>query len=210
MPKSFPSWLGLQVALLICLLCQSTRGAPADSKIETIVLIRHAEKPPEEFGQLACQGLNRALELPSVLINKFGKPNAIFAPNPSGKVPEEGNAEYNYIRPLMTIEPTAIRLGMPVNCDFLADNIAGLEQELLKPNHAGQLIFVAWEHKKLNKMVKELMKTCGGDPDQVPHWDGDDFDRIYVLRIDTAAKSITFTQDKENLNNLSTECPLAK
>jgi hypothetical protein len=34
---------------------------------ETILAIRHAEKPPTSLGQLTCKGLNRALALPKVL-----------------------------------------------------------------------------------------------------------------------------------------------
>ena len=39
---------------------------------ETIVAIRHAEKPPASLGQLTCKGLNRALALPKVLIPRYG------------------------------------------------------------------------------------------------------------------------------------------
>ena len=35
---------------------------------ETIVLLRHGEKPPTGLGQLTCKGLNRALALPSLLM----------------------------------------------------------------------------------------------------------------------------------------------
>jgi len=80
------------------------------------VLLRHGEKPPGGLGQLTCKGLNRALALPSVLIGRYGKPDFIYAPNPSMQV-KDGRIlpTYSYVRPLATIEPTAIRLGMPVN-----------------------------------------------------------------------------------------------
>lgn len=41
---------------------------------ETVVLIRHGEKPVSGLGQLSCQGLNRALALPGVLMAKLGRP----------------------------------------------------------------------------------------------------------------------------------------
>jgi hypothetical protein len=78
---------------------------------ETIVFIRHGEKPQKEFGQLSCQGLNRALALPEVLVSKFGQPDYVFAPAPSRQTTET-REEYSYVRPLATIEPTAIRLGL--------------------------------------------------------------------------------------------------
>ncbi len=33
---------------------------------ETLVFVRHGEKPAQGYGQLNCQGLNRALALPAV------------------------------------------------------------------------------------------------------------------------------------------------
>jgi hypothetical protein len=182
----------------------------ANSKTETIVFIRHGEKPPAGLGQLTCQGLNRALALPKVLITKFvtkiGKPSNIYAPDPSGKVDGPPN-NFDYVRPLATIEPTAIMLGMPVNCDFRFDNIKALESELLNPSHKGQLLFVAWEHQKLNTMVKDILKTRGINPGQVPDWPDNDYDRIYVLQIDNATNLIRFSVDHENLNDLSIKCP---
>jgi hypothetical protein len=100
--------------------------------VETLVFLRHGEKPPGGLGQLTCQGLNRALALPSVLISKFGKADYVFAPDPEGKVTEGGLRQFAYIRPLATIEPTAIRLGLPVFTDFRYKDIAGLQHELTK------------------------------------------------------------------------------
>ena len=96
---------------------QPVLPTPSPTAAETIVFLRHGEKPDKEFGQLNCQGLNRALALPRLLISKFGKPDYIFAPAPYRRSVPGGN-EFNYVRPLATIEPTAIELGMPVNTDF--------------------------------------------------------------------------------------------
>jgi hypothetical protein len=85
--------------LLPRLLAQSPQASTpqANSKIETIVFVRHGEKPLAGLGQLTCQGLNRALALPNVLITKFGKPNNIYAPNPTGKVDGPAN-NFDYVR----------------------------------------------------------------------------------------------------------------
>ena len=93
---------------------------------ETIILLRHAEKPEAGLGQLNCQGLNRALALPSVLLRKFGTPAAIYAPNP-GMIKVDQGIEYNYLRPLATIEPTAIAANLPVNTQFGFDDIGQLK-----------------------------------------------------------------------------------
>ena len=84
------------------------------------VLVRHGEKPDKGLGQLDCQGLNRALALPPVIAKTFGRPSAIFAPDPSRQKQDDG-VSYDYVRPLATIEPTAIFFGLPVNASRLAE-----------------------------------------------------------------------------------------
>src|SRR5216683_2463627 len=44
-----------------------------------IVLIRHAEKPPKGYN-LTCQGLNRSLQLSSLLYTRFGLPVSTYVP----------------------------------------------------------------------------------------------------------------------------------
>ena len=48
----------------------------------TVIFLRHGEKPPVPTGQLTCKGFNRALALPSVLLDRFGVPDAIYASAP--------------------------------------------------------------------------------------------------------------------------------
>ena len=85
----------------------------AADEVETLLFVRHGEKPAEGLGQLTCQGLNRALALPAVIAAKYGKPDAIYAPDPGEKKNDHGHSWY-YVRPLATVEPTAIQFGMPV------------------------------------------------------------------------------------------------
>lgn len=182
--------------------------APAVA-VETIVFLRHGEKPDKEIGQLDCQGLNRALALPRVLMSKFGRPDFLFAPATTRLPKFGGGRGPNYLRPLATIEPTAIQLGMPVDTDFDYSNIDGLESELIQPKYQKALIFVAWEHNELAKLVRQLVSKFHGDPNQVPNWHGNDFDSLYVVRItgSGATRSVSFTQDHEGLSNLSNDCP---
>ena len=196
------------ILVLLPRLLGQTQEPPqaADPKVETIIFFRHGEKPLLGLGQITCQGLNRALALPGVLTSKFGKPDVIYAPDPTGKVHDPAGT-FDYLRPLATIEPTAIRLGMPVNCDYRYDQVKDLENELVSPAHAGQVIFIAWEHHNLDQMVKDLLQLKGGDPKQVPDWPGGEYDRIYILRIPAGNGPIVFAQDHENLNNLSDNCP---
>jgi hypothetical protein len=174
---------------------------------ETIVCIRHGEKPPGGLGQLNSRGLNRALALPDVLLAKYGKPQFVFAPNPTQKV--DANGGYYYVRPLATIEPTAIRCGLPVNTEFGYREIKELERELQKPTYQNATVFIVWEHILLDDFAKELVKHHGGDPAQVPSWPGEDYDSIFVFKITKNAgrEILAFTIDHEGLNNLSDTCP---
>lgn len=182
----------------------------AGDEIETIVCIRHGEKTPTELGQLSVRGLNRSLALPGMLLSKFGKPEFIFAPDPAMEIRPPVGQPSCYIRPLATIEPTAIRCQLPVNTRFGFTDIANLETELRKPVYEHAVVFVAWEHFWLVKFVQHLVASLGGDPAQVPEWPSNDFDSIYVVRILThdGHESVSFGLDHENLSRLSDSFPL--
>jgi hypothetical protein len=176
---------------------------------ETIVAIRHAEKPPEGLGQLSCKGLNRALALPSVLTQRFGKPDAIYAPNPSPRI-IDGIHLYFYVRPLTTIEPTAISLGMPVDTGVGYSQIKTLKAKLTAHSNKSKLIFVAWEHRELNEFAELMLRSYGKDKSAIPKWPDDDYDRIYIFKIaeNGGKTSLTFQVDQEGLNNsLKDTCP---
>ncbi len=176
---------------------------------ETIVMIRHGEKPEKGLGQLNCQGLNRALALPKVLLERFGTPTAIYASNPALKKKDFG-IDYAYIRPLATIEPLAIRVGLPVNIDWRFDDVAPLQAALLAPAMKQATVFVAWEHHLLVKAAKEMVASLGGDAKAVPAWPGEDFDSIYVIRVredGAGRRSVSFTTEQQGLNGLPASCP---
>lgn len=206
MKKTIRGLRNAWLPLLTILFCARLLAAQ-----ETIVAIRHAEKPRGGLGQLTCRGLNRALALPGVLIPRFGRPAAIFAPNPSDQVSEGGFFHhYSYVRPLVTIEPTAIALGMPVNAQIGFHNISALQAAVTAPAYANSLVFIAWEHEMLNKFAKRMLKSYGDNSSQVPYWPNSDYDRIYIFRIDHAhgKSSLIFTVEHEGLNNsLSNSCP---
>ncbi|MDP2372178.1 hypothetical protein [Reyranella sp.] len=175
---------------------------------ETIVLLRHGEKPPAGLGQLDCQGLNRALALPPVLARLFGRPAAIFAPNPASPVRDEGGV-FDYVRPLVTIEPTAIALGMPVDASVGFTDIEGLVRRLAEPHLRQALVFVAWEHLTIVHIARALLARHGGDAGAVPAWRDDDYDSIYIVRIERAGDRVraSFERTREGLNGQPRTCP---
>jgi hypothetical protein len=182
-------------------------GAATLQAEQTIVFFRHGEKPPGGLGQLTCQGLNRALALPNVLLDKFGRPDYLYAPNPAVKMSDPAGS-YFYVRPLATIEPVAIRAGRSVNTNYGYNNITGLRQILVKSSKADTTIFVSWEHAYLVRVVRSIMDAYGGGQ-AVPDWTSGDYDSLYIVRINYATGSITarFSRDRQGLNGRSTTCP---
>jgi hypothetical protein len=202
-PVSKPArFLLSAVSLLLSIGCAQAQ--------ETIVAIRHAEKTAASLGQLTCKGLNRALALPKVLIPRYGKPDRIYAPDPATRIRQLGTFSFSYVRPLMTIEPTAIQLEMPVNALIGFKNVRQLRKELLAPENANSIIYVAWEHVYLNQFAKRLLKTYGKDPSVVPDWPNDEYDRIYVFQIKNVGKKkdLTFSVEQQQLtDSMSDKCP---
>jgi hypothetical protein len=180
----------------------------ADPTTQTIVLMRHGEKPAAGLGQLDCQGLNRALALPPVLALRFGRPAAIFAPNPAARIRDEGR-DYDYIRPLATIEPTAIALGMPVDVSVGFTDVDGLQKRLGESHLHNALVFVAWEHERAEQVARALMARHGGAADVVPVWHHLDFDSLYIVRIERSGDRVkaSFEHAHEGLNGQPRNCP---
>ena len=195
-------------ALLLSSLVSLTGAAYADDTAAKVVFFRHGEKPPAGLGQLDCQGLNRALALPAVIARMFGKPDAIFAPNPSGKN-EDGGIGFDYVRPLATVEPTAIAFGLPVNASIKFPDQRALNAALEKAISPGKakVILVAWEHKVIAPATRALLAAHGGNPAEVPDWNGSDFDSLYVVTIGAEGGKANFAIQHEGLDGLAKTCP---
>jgi hypothetical protein len=180
-------------------------AAPAT---ETILLVRHGEKPELGLGQLDCQGLNRALALPAVIAKQFGKPAAILAPDPSEQKTDSGKL-YDYVRPLATVEPTAVAFGLPIAADIGVSHIDALEQKLEGPGYRDALVLIGWEHHYIVDLARSIVGHHGGDPATVPDWKGEDFDSIYVIRIMRTDQGTTarFERRHEGLDGQPTRCP---
>jgi len=192
-------------------------GTPAASamtetrNVETLVFVRHGEKPPEGLGQLDCKGLNRALALPAVIAAKYGKPDAIYAPDPGEQKDDDGHPYY-YVRPLATVEPTAIQFGMPVQTPYGYSQIDSLQARLVDPAWRGRTVLVAWEHREIEGFVRRVVAAHGGNASDVPRWESADFDSIYVVRIDWSGETprARFSREREGLDGRADDCPCAQ
>ena len=189
------------------------RGVHAEpmNGTQTLVFLRHAEKPAMGLGQLNCQGLNRAIDLSELLPKEFGKADFIFAANPSRHVEEgEGDQSYSYLRPLMTVGPSAIKLGLPINIDYDANDTSDLAAELLRDKYHDSTIYTAWSHGYLPELVNKIAREASGkNVKLVDDWTGDDFDSILVLTLKwvNGKASLEYENYKQGLNNGPVGCP---
>jgi hypothetical protein len=179
---------------------------------QTLIFIRHAEKPAAGLGQLNCQGMNRAIALSTLLPRDYGKANFIFASNPSRHVEEGINDEsFSYLRPLLTISPSAIKLGLSVNIDFSANDTSDLADELIHDKYHGATIYTAWSHGYLPELINQVATDASGEKQLiVDDWDSNDFDSLYVLTLvwHDGKATVTHKLVKQGLNNGSMNCPV--
>jgi hypothetical protein len=198
-----------RVITLVCFESLVSMSAnAAQPATQTIVMVRHGEKPEQGLGQLNCQGLNRALALPRVIEAKYGRPDVIFAPDPAKQKNDRGT-KYDYVRPLATIEPTAVYFGLPVDASIGFKNVDKLVDTVLSSRYSKSVVVVAWEHAIVEEAAKRIVKQYGGDASVVPKWESADFDSIYVVRItqQNGKPVASFKVEKENLDGRSTTCP---
>jgi hypothetical protein len=200
-------------AIAVSLPLVGSIALPSEGPVETIVFVRHGEKPEGGLGQINCQGLNRAIALAPMIAASFGKPDAVFAPNPSHPKDDAGKL-YDYVRPLATIEPTAIWFGLPVDVSLNFNDRDGLQAALEKHRAPDRnvLILVAWEHKQIAPVVRALLTAHGADPAtvrEVNDWEDKDFDSMYVVTIGQLGESsnATFDHKHEGLDGQPHACP---
>jgi len=197
-------------ALCLSLESSASRAQPVDGT-QTLVFLRHAEKPAGGLGQLNCQGLNRAIDLASLLPEKFGKAQYVFAADPTRNV-EEGELDnsYSYIRPLMTISPSAIKLGLPVNIDFAANDTSDLADELLHDRYHNATIYTAWSHGYLPELINKVAEEAVGQQQPITEdWASSDFDSLYVLTLTwrNGKASLHSQSYKQGLDGGEQDCP---
>jgi hypothetical protein len=84
-----------------------------------------------------------------------------------------------------------------------------VNRSLEQPLYRNAVVLVAWEHTLIGTIARSLLASRGGNAAQVPKWQANDFDSIYVVAIARtgAAAKATFTIKYEGLNGQSTTCP---
>ncbi len=199
----------LAMALFVVATCASAETAAGVGPVETLVFIRHGEKPKAGLGLLTCKGQNRALKLPDWFAANFAKPDYLFAPDPSVKVTEiHGDGQrYDYVRPLLTIGPTAVRTGVPINTQLPFNDPGLLADTLMDSRYHGSTVFVAWEHLNIVNFAEILLNRFH-EAAEVPAWPNSDYDTAFVFTIDwNEPRRLKFEVRHEGLDGLTEACP---
>jgi hypothetical protein len=150
------------VSILSMLLLLIIHSASA----QTIVLIRHGEKP-KKGDNLNCRGINRSLALVDVLHTRFGIPEAIYVPSLSRK------DNTKHARMFQTILPFASKYNLPVNSGFRVADTAELAEAARKKTG---VVIIVWEHNQLPSIAR-----CLGVTEKSLEWSDDDFDSMWVV-----------------------------
>lgn len=182
--------------LLLLLVSIPALSQLPDSIIRRVVIVRHGEKP-KNGDNLSCEGLNRALALPDVLDSLFGKPDYSYVPRI-----HTGKSTSN-VRMFQTISPMAVRYNLTVDTKYKETDTVNVAAEILTKKGT---ILIVWEHGNIPGVARNLGVT---KPDL--HWDGSDFDSIWVIDfVNRNGKWVpTFKKKKEHINPLD-KCPEVK
>lgn len=179
---------GFALAVLLTVLFASMRyeaaltADAAKSHPRQVLLIRHAEKPPDELisDQLTDKGRERADALPKLFEKTdarpepFAKPDFIFA----------GANTKKSARSTLTVAPFAQAFNVKVNAKTEKEDFEKLAAELLSnAKYGGKTVLVCWNHSNLPGFAKAL--GADGVPE---HWKDEVFDRVWVLTWDDKGK----------------------
>jgi len=147
-----------------------------------VVIIRHAEKPTRG-DNLNCQGLNRSMRIPGMLVAKFGVPDYTY-------VPAMGlDSSTRHSRMFQTIIPLAVKYNLSINTKFAEKDSDGVASDVR--NKSGTVLMV-WEHRDLTPVVRAF-----GIRDFDLHWKDDDYDSIWIITFPDGRAKISF--DKEEI-----------
>ena len=155
-------------------------GNAPDSRLK-VVIIRHGEKP-ETGDNLSCQGESRALQLSSVLYEKFNKPDYTYVPS------LELGKSITHARMFQTITPFAVKYNLTVNAKFDENDYSNIAENVLKKTGT---VLMVWEHSSIQSLAEKLGVKSP------PPWDGKDYDSIWVITYPNGKALLAF--DKEGI-----------
>lgn len=144
---------------------------------QTVILIRHAEKPKKQADHLSSKGRQRALVLHKMFekggsLRKWGIPNVFVA--------AQYIAGETSKRSIETLQPFADQVGSDIVQNFPREEVKRIANWILNdPRTNGAVVLVAWPHSELDKIARRL----GIETEE---WSDDVFNRAWVIEYDAA------------------------
>jgi hypothetical protein len=143
----------------------------------TVLIIRHSEKPEIEAGT----GLNSAGEARARLYAKYFQPFQEEGLSIPVDCLYAGADSKNSFRPRLTLEPLSKATGMPLHTNIGTKDSEMLVQELKTEVH-GQHPLIAWRHGE----IPALLRAFGAVPEKLlpnGRWPDDIFDWVILLKM---------------------------
>jgi hypothetical protein len=167
----------------------------------SISLIRHAEKqladePPYSVSvdgvpdpeSLTPRGWQRSGAIVGLFVPRPDHPDRGLFPTPAHLFASKLGPHSHSRRPRETLQPLSERLGLPINEDFVQDDLDRLVEAILACDGD---VLVAWEHKRIPLIANRLV----GDPSTVPQvWPDDRYDLVWILEPETNAGLLRLRQ----------------
>jgi len=150
-------------------------GAVALSQPAQVLIIHHAEQPPEKTAvNLSLKGQERAMALVPFLTQSLelihhGLPVALFATKIT-----PGDLSH---RTQETIAPLSQHLRVLPDAHYAKWEYADLAQEVLtNPKYQRRSVLICWEHYYIPRLAAAL-----GIHPEPPKWPGEVFDRVFII-----------------------------
>jgi hypothetical protein len=137
-----------------------------------VVLLRHGEKDLTG-DNLSKRGFERA----SALVPYFTKnPAPVLIDQAVAIYAQPASKNHSSKRPVQTITPLAIELGLPVLVGYTRERYDKMCAEILqKPEYDNKLVFICWSHDNLSAIA-----TCLG-VQGLSDWPGSQYDRVGII-----------------------------
>jgi len=159
--------------------------APAAEKTypATVLLIRHAEKPPDDDPSvhLSAEGKKRADALPGLFEmskirpDPFPKPAFVFA---------AANSMKSH-RSVETVLPLAEAFDLKLRTPLKNEDFAKLAKHVLTdPKYAGKTVLICWHHGTMPQLARAL-----GATDAPGDWKGSAFNRVWRIDFGDGGKA---------------------
>ncbi len=172
---------------------------------QTLMIIRHAEKPDDLDNGVGANGALDAKSLtprgwqrsgawaelfsPAFGHSKLPTPTKIFASAPAGhQEVAAGKGGSKSRRPLQTVTPLAEKLKIEIDLEFAKGDEAELANAL---SAAPGVTLVCWQHENISEIANNLTPTPIGVPDA---WPSTCFNVIFRFERPDQASPWTFTQ----------------